>query len=50
MEKIVVRNLTKVFPARIGYVGLVVIAILGWLAALLLDATERLLIPWKPRR
>jgi ABC-type nitrate/sulfonate/bicarbonate transport system permease component len=32
------------------YVGLVGIAIFGWLGALLLDAIERFLIPWKPRR
>ena len=39
-----------IFQVERMYVGLVVIAILGWLAALLLDAIERLLIPWKPRR
>lgn len=39
-----------IFQIERMYVGLVVIAILGWLAALVLDAVERLLIPWKPRR
>ncbi len=39
-----------IFQVERMYVGLVVIAILGWLAALILDAAERILIPWKPRR
>lgn len=39
-----------IFQVERMYVGLVVIAILGWLAALILDAVERLLIPWRPRR
>lgn len=39
-----------IFQVERMYVGLVVIAILGWLTALLLDAIERVLIPWKPRR
>lgn len=39
-----------IFQVERMYVGLVVIAILGWLAAILLDGIERLLIPWKPRR
>lgn len=39
-----------IFQVERMYVGLVVIAILGWLAALLLDGIERILIPWKPRR
>jgi NitT/TauT family transport system permease protein len=38
-----------IFAVERMYVGLVVIAILGWLTTLALDATERLLIPWKPR-
>lgn len=39
-----------IFQVERMYVGLVVIAVLGWLAALLLDALERRMIPWKPRR
>ncbi len=39
-----------IFAVERMYVGLVVIAVLGWLAALILDQAERLLIPWKPRR
>ncbi len=39
-----------IFAVERMYVGLVVIAILGWMAALILDQIERLLIPWKPRR
>lgn len=38
-----------IFAVERMYVGLVVIAILGWLTTLVLDAAERLLIPWKPR-
>src|SRR2546428_421331 len=39
-----------IFQVERMYVGLVVIAILGWLAALIIDAVERVLIPWRPRR
>ncbi len=39
-----------IFTVERMYVGLVVIAMLGWLAALILDAVERRLIPWNPRR
>lgn len=39
-----------IFTVDRMYVGLVVIAALGWLAALLLDAVERALIPWKSPR
>jgi ABC-type nitrate/sulfonate/bicarbonate transport system permease component len=39
-----------IFQVERMYVGLVVIAILGWLVALILDYVERILIPWKPRR
>ncbi len=38
-----------IFAVEHMFVGLVVIAVLGWLTALLLDGAERLLIPWKPR-
>jgi NitT/TauT family transport system permease protein len=40
----------SIFAVQRMYVGLVVIAILGWLMTLILDQIERLLIPWKPRR
>ena len=36
-----------IFAIERMYVGLVVIAILGWLTTLILDYAERLLIPWK---
>src|SRR5437867_2537330 len=39
-----------IFQVERMYVGLVVIAVLGWLAALIIDAVERVLIPWRPRR
>lgn len=39
----------SIFAVERMYVGLVVIAILGWLTALVLDGAERLLVPWKPR-
>jgi len=39
-----------IFQVERMYVGLVVIAILGWLAALILDAVERALIPWSPNK
>lgn len=39
-----------IFQVERMYVGLVVIAVLGWLAALGLDSLERALVPWKPRR
>lgn len=39
-----------IFQVERMYVGLVVIAVLGWGAALVLDAVERLVIPWRPRR
>lgn len=39
-----------IFTVERMYVGLVVIAMLGWLAALILDAVERRMIPWNPRR
>ena len=38
-----------IFAVERMYVGLVVIAILGWLTTLVLDGAERLLVPWKPR-
>lgn len=38
-----------IFAVERMYVGLVVIAILGWLTTLALDAAERLLVPWRPR-
>ncbi|MGQ0550899.1 MAG: ABC transporter permease [Armatimonadota bacterium] len=39
----------QIFAVERMYVGLVVIAILGWLTSLILDGVERLLVPWKPR-
>lgn len=39
-----------IFAVERMYVGLVVIALLGWLTTLILDHAERTLIPWKPRR
>jgi len=36
-----------IFDVERMYVGLVVIAILGWVTTLAFDYTERLLIPWK---
>jgi NitT/TauT family transport system permease protein len=39
-----------IFQVEKMYVGLVVIAILGWLSALIIDYVERVLIPWKPTR
>jgi len=39
-----------VFLVERMYVGLVVIAVLGWVLALILDYVERILIPWKPVR
>jgi len=40
----------SIFAVQRMYVGLVVVAILGWLLTLILDRIERLLIPWKPLR
>ncbi|HET8678737.1 MAG TPA: ABC transporter permease, partial [bacterium] len=39
----------QIFAVERMYVGLVVIAILGWLTSLILDGIERLLVPWKPQ-
>jgi NitT/TauT family transport system permease protein len=39
-----------IFQVERMYVGLVVIAALGWLAAVVLDGLERTMVPWKPRR
>lgn len=36
-----------IFAVERMYVGLVVIALLGWLTALILDRAERVLVPWK---
>lgn len=38
-----------IFAVERMYVGLVVIALLGWLTTLILDGIERLLVPWKPQ-
>ncbi len=37
-----------IFAVERMYVGLAVIALLGWLTALVLDRAERVLVPWKP--
>lgn len=39
-----------VFQVERMYVGLVVIAALGWLAAVVLNGLERMMVPWKPQR
>ncbi len=39
----------QIFAVERMFVGLVVIALLGWVTALLFDRAESWLVPWKPR-
>ena len=43
-------NAWEILSVETMYVGLIVIALLGFLFSMILDEVERLLIPWKDGR